>query len=203
MNAHMDGPHLELTPLRKATPADSARAAKVVEELRKGIAKYRDVAVAMGDGFHMFAPQVRDQPIYHYINPVRTMREAARFEPSEPSSLLYSKNPDGTLKLIGAMYNAGVRATLEELDARIPLSIARWHRHINYCFPTERRRISETRDGKPLFGPVGSISTRAECEAAGGQFTRQLFGWMVHANVFAGNDAKSIWGGHGTGHEHH
>ena len=30
---------------------------------------------------------------------------------------------------------------IEELDARVPLSIARWHRHVNYCFPTERRRI--------------------------------------------------------------
>src|SRR3712207_1338888 len=65
MNAHMDGPHLDLTPVRRASPGDSARAAKLVEELRRGIAKYRDVAVAMADGYHMFAPQVREQPIYH------------------------------------------------------------------------------------------------------------------------------------------
>jgi len=39
MNAHMNGPHLDLTPLRKVAPGDSARAAKVAAELRKGIAK--------------------------------------------------------------------------------------------------------------------------------------------------------------------
>ena len=203
MNAHMDGPHLDLTPLRKPLPGDSARAAKVVAELRRGIAKYRDVTVAMADGFHMFAPEAREQPIYHYIHPTRTMRENARFDPTRPSSLLYRKRADGSLDLLGAMYTAAPRATLEQLDARIPLSVAQWHRHINYCFPTDRRRISETRDGQPLFGPVGSISTRAECERAGGNFTPQLFGWMVHANVFAGDDPKLIWGGeHAHGHEH-
>ena len=40
--------------------------------------------------------------------------------------------------------------THADLDARGPLSVAPWHRHINYCFPTDRRRMSETRDGKPL-----------------------------------------------------
>src|SRR5688572_30296710 len=156
MNAHMDGPHLDLTPLRKPAPGDSARAAKVVTELRKGIAKYRDITVAMADGFHMFAPEARDQPIYHYIHPTRTMRENARFDATRPSSLLYRKRADGSLELLGAMYTAAARATLEELDSRIPLSVAQWHRHINYCFPADRRRISETRNGQPLFGPVGS-----------------------------------------------
>jgi hypothetical protein len=99
------------------------------------------------------------------------------------------------------MYTAGVRATMDELNDRIPLSVARWHRHVNYCFPTQRRRMQETRGGKPLFGPVGILSTRAECEAAGGEFTPQLFGWMVHVNVFAGTDPKAIWGAdHAHGH---
>ena len=203
MGAHMNGPHLDLTPVRKAAPGDSARAARVAAELRRGIEKYRDVALAVADGFRMFAPQVTEQPVYHYIHPLRTMREAARFEAAEPSSLIYRKRADGSLELYGAMYTAGVRATLEELNARVPLSIARWHRHVNYCFPTERRRMSETRDGKPLFGPVGILSTRADCEAAGGEFTPQLFGWMVHANVFAGTDPKAIWGAdHAHGHPH-
>lgn len=204
MSAHMDGPHLDLTPVRKLAPSDSIRAARVAAELRRGIAKYKDVSVAVADGFRMFAPQATEQPVYHYIHATRTMREAARFEPTEPSSLIYRKRADGSLELYGAMYTAGVRATLEELNSRIPLSVARWHRHVNYCFPTQRRRIAETRDGKPLFGPVGILSTRAECEAAGGEYTPQLFGWMVHANVFAGTDPKAIWGtDHAHGHPHH
>jgi len=204
MSAHMDGPHLDLTPRRKPSPGDSIRAARVAAELRRGIEKYKDVSVAVSEGFRMFAPQATEQPVYHYIHAIRTMREAARFEPGEPSSLIYRKRADGSLELYGAMYTAGVRATLDELNSRIPLSVARWHRHVNYCFPTQRRRIAETRDGKPLFGPVGILSTRAECEAAGGEFTRQLFGWMVHANVYAGTDPKAIWGAdHAHGHPPH
>jgi len=204
MSAHMDGPHLDLTPVRKATRADSIRAAQVAAELRRGIAKYKEVSVAMADGYQMFAPHVTEQPVYHYINPKRTMREAARFVAAEPSSLIYRKRADGSLELYGAMYTAAVRATLDELDSRVPLSVARWHRHVNYCFPTERRRMSETRNGMPLFGPVGILSTRKECEAAGGEFTPQLFGWMLHANVFAGTDQKSIWGAdHAHGHTPH
>ena len=203
MNAHTDGPHLDLTPRRSPAPGDSARAAKVVAELRRGIAKYRDITVAIADGYHMFAPQVQDQPIYHYIHPTRTMRENARFDATRPSSLLYRKRADGSLELLGAMYTAAARATHADLDARVPLSVAQWHRHINYCVPTDRRRMSESRNGQPLFGPVGSIATRAECEKAGGHFTPQLFGWMVHANVFAGDDPATIWGaGHGHEHQH-
>jgi hypothetical protein len=203
MGAHMDGPHLDLTPVRSTAPGDSARAAAVAAELRRSIAKYQDVSVAVADGFRMFAPQATEQPIYHYINATRTMREAARFDAREPSSLIYRKRPDGSLELYGAMYTAGTQATMEELNSRIPLSVARWHRHVNYCFPVQRRRMAEVRDGKPLFGPVGSISTREACEAAGGEFTPQLFGWMVHANVFAGTDPKAIWGAdHSHGHPH-
>jgi hypothetical protein len=203
MTAHTGGPHLDLTPVRKAAPGDAARAARVAAELRRGIAKYKDVSVAVADGFRMFAPQATEQPIYHYMHPTRTMREAARFDAAEPSALLYRKRSDGTLELLGAMYTAGVRATQEQLNDRIPLSVARWHRHVNYCFPLKGGRINETRNGKPLFGPVGTIATRAECEAAGGEFTQQLFGWMVHANVFAGTDPKVIWGAEHAHGPHH
>src|SRR5688500_1919525 len=56
MSAHMDGPHLDLTPMRKPAPGDAARAARVAAELRRGISKYKDVAVAVADGYRMFAP---------------------------------------------------------------------------------------------------------------------------------------------------
>jgi hypothetical protein len=36
-------------------------------------------------------------------------------------------------KLEGAMYTASPDATEDELNQRIPLSIARWHRRLNFC----------------------------------------------------------------------
>ena len=202
MGEHMDSnPHLALTPTRGAGAGDSARAAKVVAELRRGIEKYKDPAAAVADGFRMFAPRVMEQPVYHYIHPTRMLVEQSRWDPAAPSSLLYRRTPAGSIELIGAMYMASPQASLEELDARVPLSVARWHKHVNYCFPDERRRLTEAKDGKPLFGPVGTIASREECAAAGGRFSPEIFGWMVHANVFAGSDAKAIWG-HGSSHHH-
>ncbi|HEY6395803.1 MAG TPA: hypothetical protein VIX12_10335, partial [Candidatus Binataceae bacterium] len=40
------------------------------------------------------------------------------------------------------------------------------------------------------FGFVGTISNEADCEAAGGNFNKQIFGWMVHAYPFASDDLK-------------
>jgi hypothetical protein len=202
MAEHMESnPHLSLTPTRAPAAGDSARAAAVVVELRRGIEKYKDPSVAVADGFRMFAPRVMEQPVYHYIHPMRVMIEQTRWDPASPSSLLYKRNAKGEIELIGAMYMASPRATPDELDARVPLSVARWHKHVNYCFPDERRRMTEAKDGKPLFGPVGTLATAEECAAAGGRFSPEIFGWMVHANVFSGTDARSIWG-HAHSHPH-
>lgn len=42
----------------------------------------------------------------------------------------------------------------------------------------------------PRFGFTGTISNDAECEAVGGNFHKQIFGWMVHVYPFASDDLK-------------
>lgn len=46
----------------------------------------------------------------------------------------------------------------------------------------------------PRFGFQGTISERAECEAARGTFHPQIFGWMIHVYPFAGDDLKAAFG---------
>jgi hypothetical protein len=202
-------PYMTLTPERKATPADSARAAKVAADLRAAVSKYKDVRVAERDGYRMFAPALPQQ-VYHFTSTWRSVKESFRFNPAEPSSLLYRRTPSGGFELVGAMYHAPKRLSLDKLDARVPLSMARWHAHTNFCVPKrgEQARWLEIRNGKPVFGPKGEISTRAQCDAVRGRFHEQVFGWMVHAMVFEGNDPATIWGtadhaGHGGGHHGH
>jgi hypothetical protein len=165
-----------------------------VNQLRQAIAKYQDVRVAEADGYKMFAPEMKNQPQYHFTKNWNAMRNQFGFDPARPTSLLYKKDAEGRLVLTGAMYTASRRTSEDELDRRVPLSVARWHRHVNWCVPRrlDKDRWSETRDGRPLFGPLG-VATRDECDAVGGRFIPQAFGWMVHANVFAGNDLRSIW----------
>lgn len=188
--------HMAMTPSRAATHADSVRAREVVAALRRGIARYADTAAAVADGYRMFLPEVKEQPVYHFTSTRRGFAEAFRFAPEKPTSLLYRRKADGRLELVGAMYTAPRRMVVEKLDARVPLGIARWHRHVNWCMPPTgaRARWRETRDGHPVFGPASPIASRAACEAVGGQFHENVFGWMLHANVFQADDLGTIFG---------
>jgi len=42
----------------------------------------------------------------------------------------------------------------------------------------------------PRFGFAGTVSTQADCEAVGGNFHPQIFGWMVHVYPFESDDLK-------------
>lgn len=188
--------HMQMSPMRPATHADSARALALVAELRTAIAKYKDVSAAERDGFKMFAPNVKNQRVYHFTNYRNAFKEAFRFNPDEPTSLLYKRAPDGQMVLVGAMYTMPKRASLEQLDERVPLGIGRWHKHVNWCMPKrgENARWMERRDGRPVFGPESTIATKEACDAVGGNFLASPLGWMIHANVFAGSDLGSIFG---------
>ncbi|MEP6602097.1 MAG: hypothetical protein ABJB49_09865 [Nitrospirota bacterium] len=187
--------HMETTPHRVATTADSIRAGGVVTELRQAIVKYRDIKVAEADGFRMFAPQLKNQRVYHFTRNLWALENQFRFNPGKPTSLLYEKNARGDFVLSGAMYTAPKRFSARDLDKRIPISVAQWHKHVNWCLPPRREgeRWTEMRNGRPVFGPLG-VDTREACDSAGGRFVKEVFGWMVHANVFSSDDPKVIWG---------
>jgi hypothetical protein len=118
------------------------------------------------------------------------MEAGVRFNPEHPTSLLYEKQGDG-YKLIGAMYTAPARFSEEQINERIPLSVAQWHKHVNLCRPPAGKR-DELLGKNARFGLLGSISTREECEAAGGTFYPQVFGWMVHIYPFE-TTQDAIW----------
>lgn len=197
--------HMEMTPVVPATAADSARAAGIAAALRTALAKYADTTAAVADGYGMFLPGLKQQKVYHFTNNWRAVQEAFRFEPTRPTSLLYRKDSAGAFVLVGAMYTAPKRFDHEKLDARVPLSIARWHKHVNWCVPRkgETARWLERRDGAATFGPESPVATKAACDEVGGRFHENVFGWMLHANVFAGNDLAAIWGDEHAGHDMH
>ena len=196
---HMDmGPHMKMTALREPKPGDAARAEKVVEAARKVAQKYQDYHTALADGFKIFLPNL-PQKQYHFTNYQYGFEAAFSFNPDHPTSLLYEKHGDD-YKLIGVMYTAPKRFTEYELNERIPLSIAQWHEHVNFCAPPAERK-------KELFGPnakfglLGSIVTEEECKANGGTFHPIIFNWMVHLYPMEKDTAK-IWSVERQAHEH-
>src|SRR5215468_1963117 len=119
---HMHGssPHLYMTQMRAPRAADTQRADQIVTELRAGIEKYKE---------------------YHATSYKNGFLAAMRFAPSEPTSLLYRKTADG-YELVGAMYTMPKRASEDQLNERVPLSVAMWHLHTNLCVPAGAQRAS-------------------------------------------------------------
>jgi hypothetical protein len=184
------GGHMYMTALRSPEPGDQQKADAVVAAAKLALAPYADYHKALADGFHIFLPNL-PQPIYHFTNSMNGADAAFRFDPLKPTSLLYKKTADGGYQLVGTMYTDRVNATEEELNGRIPLSIARWHQHINFCrAPPGEQAAYFGPDAK--FGLLGSITTKEACDAAGGRFRPHLFGWMVHVYPFQ-TDPSKIW----------
>lgn len=183
------GPHMKMTTVLPMRAGDEQRAEAIVQTARRVLAKYRDYQMALADGFEIFMPNV-PQPMYHFTNYRYALEADLRFNPEHPTSLLYEKQ-GGAYKLIGAMYTASARFSEAELDQRIPLSVAQWHEHVNFCMPPGGNR-TEMLKPNARFGMRGSIATKEECDKAGGNFVPRLFGWMVHVYPFE-QTVEKIW----------
>jgi hypothetical protein len=186
MDASMHA-HMHMTDLRPENAADERRAEDILRALRPAISKYIDYKVALADGFRIFYPNV-PQKVYHFTNYRYALAEQFRFDPAYPTSLLYRKVGDG-YELVGAMYTAPRRFTEQQLNDRVPLSVARWHEHVNFCLPPRGTPVREA--DWTRFG-VGSIATEDACSAAGGRWVPQVFGWMVHVYPFQ-SDPNKLW----------
>ena len=182
---HADSTHMHMTTPRPETAADVERANEIVKELRAGIEKYKDYRVALNNGYKIFLPNV-PQPEYHFTNYTNGFLEAFTFDPARPTSLLYKKTAEG-YELVGAMYTMPKSATEEQLNERVPLSVATWHLHTNLCMPPRGQR--KTAD-YTKFGLRGSIATQEACDAAGGTFHPVIFGWMVHVYPYEESTGK-------------
>lgn len=182
---HGNTAHMRMSSHVAAAPGDRQRAMEIEEKLRAGIEKYKDYHVALDEGFKIFLPNV-PQAEYHFTNYANGFLEAFAFDPARPTSLLYKKTATG-YELVGAMYTMPKRASEEQLNERVPLSVATWHLHTNLCMPPKgpKRSADWTK-----FGLKGSIATQEACDAAGGRFSPVVFGWMVHVYPYESSQDK-------------
>ena len=187
---HMEmGAHMKMTALRTPQPGDAGRAQQVADAARGVMEKYKDYHAALNEGFKIFHPEL-PQKQYHFTNYRYAMEAAFKFNPEHPTSLLYEKSGDD-YRLAGVMYTAPKHFTEDDLNQRIPLSIAQWHEHVNFCAAPQGRK-QEMLGPNPKFGLKGSITTQTECDANGGEFHPVIFNWMVHLYPLE-KDAARIW----------
>jgi hypothetical protein len=132
----------------------------------------------------------------HYTAYRYARREQRHGQPQvdyrQPGSILYRRTSEG-MKAVGVMYTAPQDATPAQLDAVAPLSIATWHRHVDFCGGRKGLPTSEQFGPHAQFGPKGSIHTEEACRQAQGLWIPVVFGWMTHVypddqNAWAGMD---------------
>jgi hypothetical protein len=182
----MPHPHMSLTPLRPGTAADSARALAMVRDLRSAIAPYRTLSAAAAAGYRARrdSVSVRGGKLLHVGRRMRSRDLQRGFDAAAPQSLLYRRMADGSMQLAGAMLVAPWSATAEDLDAIVPLSVARWHRHIGVCLVR-----GASQDAR---GPVRHVRTAEECEKAGGWYRAETR-YMLHVMTDAGDDLEAAF----------
>jgi hypothetical protein len=176
--AHMAG-HMYMTTLRPLKSGDREKADALVASAKAAMAPYQDYHKALADGYKIFLPDV-PQPQYHFTQYEHALEARSHFDPLKPTSLLYTKTPDGGYQLVGAMYTARVDATEDEINERIPLSVAHWHQHINFA---RRRPIRRPRTSDPVQNSVCSAPSRPRRTArpqAGSSILIFSGGWSSH-----------------------
>jgi hypothetical protein len=182
--------HVLITPLRPKQPGDEEKAKAVVAQTKATMERYKDYRKALADGYLIANPKLKQEQ-YHFMNRANIQAADAAFDPFRPAALLYRRTPKLEYKLEGVMYTASPQATEEELNQRVPVSIARWHRHVNFCeAPIDR--VQDYKADHPKFGMFGSIRTKEECDAERGFFHPFFFTWMVHVFPYE-NDPKEVF----------
>lgn len=189
-DTHMaHGGHMQMTMHRPANAADQQRADQILAALRTAIEPYKDYRAAEAAGYKIFLPDL-PQPMYHFTNWTNAFVNVFSFDPARPTSLMY-KRVAGGYELIGAMYTASEQATDNQLNARVPLSVATWHLHTNLCMPPAGQSAAMW-GAHPQFGLAGSITTADACAQAGGTFKPVIYNWMVHVWPFE-TDPSKVW----------
>jgi hypothetical protein len=182
--------HMCITPMRPEQPGDKEKVEAMLAQIRAAIDKYKDYKKALADGYVIGNPKV-EQPQYHFTKDAYVHLADTQFDPTKPTSLLYYHTANQRYRLEGVMFTDSTSANLDELNQRIPLSIARWHEHTNFC-AAPANKVYEYHGENPKFGMFGSIHTAEACKAEGGTFFPVIFSWMIHVFPYE-TDLKDVF----------
>jgi hypothetical protein len=187
------GSHMQMSLQGKPQPGDEQRAERIVAAARGVITRYSDVNTAVRDGYKPFHPTGKMGEEVHYTNYRYHRLEQRHVDYDHPGSILYKRTREG-MKPLGVMYTAPQDSTPEQLNAVAPLSIATWHRHVDFCGGPRGVSLEQQWGPQAQFGPQGSIHTEEACNEAHGLWIPVVFGWMTHLYPNA-KSPDPIWAG--------
>jgi hypothetical protein len=187
------GNHMQMSLKGASQPGDEKRAQQIVIAAQEVIARYADVNEALREGYKPFYPTGKMGEEVHYTSYRYARLEQKGVNYKQPGSILYKRTPEG-MKAIGVMYTAPQNWTADELNAVAPLSIATWHRHVDFCGGPRNLPLEEQFGPHARLGPQGSIHTEEACSQAHGLWIPVVFGWMTHVYPTA-KSSDEMWGG--------
>ncbi len=187
------GNHMQMSLKGKPQPEDEQRAGSIVAAASSVVAHYSDVTTALRDGYRPFHPTGKLGEEIHYTNNRYNRIEQRQVNYYHPGSILYKRTPEG-MKAVGVMYTAPQDSTPDHLNAVAPLSIATWHRHVDFCGGPRSLPLAEQYGPHAQFGPQGSIHTEEACKEVHGLWIPVVFGWMTHVYPNA-KSPKDVWAG--------
>jgi hypothetical protein len=187
------GNHMQMSLKGQLEPGDEQRAQRIVTAARGVVAHYSDVNTALGDGYKPFHPTGKLGEEVHYTNYRYARLEQRQVNYERPGSILYERTSEG-MRAVGVMYTAPQDSTPEHLNAVAPLSIATWHRHVDFCGAPRSLPLAEQFGPHAQLGPQGSIHTDAACKEAHGLWIPVVFGWMTHVYPTA-KSPSDVWAG--------
>jgi hypothetical protein len=184
------GRHMQMSLKGDPAPGDGARATEILAAADTVLSHYSDVKTAVRDGYKPFFPTGRMGEEIHYTNQRYRRKEQRRVDYTRPGSILYKRTEEG-LKAVGVMYTAPADASPQQLNAIAPLSIATWHRHVDFCGGPGTLPASEQFGPNARFGLQGSIHAEEACREAQGLWIPVVLNWMTH--VYPNEQVK--WAG--------
>jgi hypothetical protein len=186
------GNHMQMSLKGKPRPGDQQHAREIVMAARGVLVNYADVNTALHDGYKPFHPSGKMGEEVHYTNYRYNRAEQQHVDYDHPGSILYQRTPKG-MEAVGVMYTAPQDSTPDQLNLVAPLSIATWHRHVDFCGGPRNLPLAEQFGPHAQFGPQGSIHTEEACKEAGGLWIPVVFNWMTH--VYPNKAPAEIWEG--------
>jgi hypothetical protein len=122
-----DKGHLMQTPGCTTAPTDQQvlGATQYVQAVSAAVAKYKNLSVALGDGY--FPITTTSYPVVHYLN-INYMNTRDIMNPNTVDSLVYATTPYGPV-LVAAMF-----LMPDQSNGPMPYGcLVQWHAHTNLC----------------------------------------------------------------------
>ena len=126
---------IDLSGVDGVTPEQQAFAENLVAVNVVRLPQWADPAVAEAAGFHSIGDAESGEGVEHYVQ-WDWIEDDVWLDPDAPESLVYEPQPDGSKKLVSAMYMLPEDIALEDVPD-YGGALMQWHIHDDLCFTAD------------------------------------------------------------------